>query len=427
MGLTVRTRGAAAGGTFASLRHRNFRIVFSGLVFSHIGSWMQQTALAWLVVELTGSPFALGLLALCRYAPFTALGLVAGLVTDRVDNRRLLIKTQSASTFVAVALAALVVSGRAEVWHAYVLAGFAGAAHVFDRTVRTAFTFQLVGSADLPNAVALNAAAFNLARIIGPVVAGFVIAAAGTAVAFAVNAASFVAVLVGLALIRVDELAPLARRESPLVRDGIREGLAYALRERQVRTVLALLLILATVGFQFAVLVPVIASQTLHAGATGFGVISGCFGAGALAGGFFSARSGAPSLRRVLVGAVGVSLGMIVLAPQAQMVGVSVTLFALGVFFIVWTAASESMLQLTAPDHLRGRVMSLYMLFFGGLVPLGSLLAGWLSDVGGTDLALYVGGGATAAASILAVSTLNRPAQAAGVGDGVELSALDTP
>jgi MFS family permease len=382
--------------------------MFIGLVFSHVGSWMQQTALAWYVLDLTGSAVAVGLLAFFRFMPFTVFGLFAGVLTDRVDTRRLLAVTQTASMLVAVVLAVLAFSGAAEVWHAYLLAALAGTAHVFDRTARTTFTVQMVGRDDLPNAVALNASVFNTARIIGPAVAGVVIAAVGVAWAFAINAASFLAVLLGLFLIRVDELMPLVRAAKPAVLRGIREGLAYALREPRIRTVLILLVALATVGFQFHVLVPVIAAETLDAGPRTFGIISSCFGVGALVGSLLTAASGTAGLRRLFTGAAGLTAGMVVLATQDTVVAASVVLFGLGICFVFWTASSESILQLTAPDHMRGRVMSLYMFTFGGVSPLGALLAGWLAEVGGVSFALYASAAATAAVGFLAFVALRR-------------------
>ena len=403
---------AARGRAFTSLRrHRNFRIVFIGLVFSHVGSWMQHTALAWFVLDLTGSAVSVGLLAFFRFAPFTVFGLFAGVLTDRVDNRRLLIGTQTASMCVAIVLAVLAFSGQAEVWHAYVLAALAGTAHVFDRTVRTSFTVQMVGREDLPNAVALNASVFNTARIVGPAVAGVLIAAVGVSWAFAINAASFVAVLVGLFLIRVSELIPLERTAKPPVFRGIREGVAYAATEPRIRAVLVLLVALAAVGFQFHVLVPVIAADTLGAGARTFGVISSCFGIGALIGSLITAAAGSAGLRRLFTGAAGVTGGMIVLAMQDTVVTTAVVLFGLGIFFVFWTASSESILQLTAPDRLRGRVMSLYMFAFGGVSPIGALLAGWLAERGGPAFALYASAAATAVVGLLVLAALRRSGQ----------------
>jgi MFS family permease len=379
--------------TFASLRkHRNYRLFFAGQVISLCGTWMQNIGLAWFVVELTHSPVAVGFLAFCRFAPFTVFGLFAGVVADRFDNRRLVMGTQAASMLVSIALAALAFSGAATVWEAYVLAALGGTALVFDAPGRHALTFQMVGRDELPNAVALNASLFNGARVIGPAVGGVVIAAVGVGTCFALNAVSFLAVLGGLLLMRADQLFPLERRERPTVLGGIREGLSYARRSPRVRLVLAMTTVVSTVGFNFHVLVPVLASDTLHSGPEVFGILSACFGAGALAGALVSAAIGRASWKALVAGTAGFSIALLALAPQRTVVAAAALLFLTGVSFIVWTSNSQSILQLAAPDHLRGRVLSLYLFAFAGLAPLGSLLAGLLSDVGGTELAFVVAG-----------------------------------
>jgi MFS family permease len=379
---------------FASLRkHHNYRLFFGGQIVSLSGTWMQNVALAWLVVELTHSPLAVGILAFCRFLPFTIFGLVSGVVADRLDNRRLVIGTQSASMVVATALAVLTLSGTAQTWQAYLLAGLAGTAMVFDAPGRHALTFQMVGRDELPNAVALNASLFNAARVVGPGIAGVVIAAAGVGVCFALNAVSFLAVLTGLLLMRREELVQLERAEvPPTFVGGIREGLAYARRSPQVLVVLSTTAVVATVGFNFHVLVPVLASDTLNAGPEIFGVLSACFGAGALTGALLTASIGRASLKALLGGTTGFSLALLALAPQRSVVPAALLLFATGVFFTLWTSNSQSILQLTAPDHLRGRILSLWLFAFAGLAPVGGLLTGWLSEVGGTSLAFVVAG-----------------------------------
>jgi MFS family permease len=379
--------------TFASLRkHRNYRLFFAGQVISLCGTWMQNIALAWFVVELTHSPVAVGFLAFCRFVPFTVFGLFSGVVADRFDNRRLVMGTQAASMLVSIALAALAFSGAATVWEAYLLAALGGTALVFDAPGRHALTFQMVGRDELPNAVALNASLFNGARVIGPALGGVVIATVGVGTCFAINAVSFLAVLGGLLLMRPDELLPVERGERPTFLGGIREGLRYARRSPQVRLVLAMTTVVSTVGFNFHVLVPVLASDTLHAGPEVFGILSACFGAGALAGALISAAIGRASWKALVAGTAGFSIALLALAPQRTVAAAAVLLFLTGVSFIVWTSNSQSILQLSAPDHLRGRVLSLYLFAFAGLAPLGSLLAGWLSDVGGTELAFVVAG-----------------------------------
>jgi MFS family permease len=380
--------------TFKSLRkHRNYRLFFTGQVVSVVGTWMQNIALAWYVIELTHSAVAVGFLAFCRFAPFTVFGLISGVAADRFDNRRLVMVTQTASMVVALALTALAFSGLEIVWLAYVLAAGTGTALVFDAPGRHSLTFQMVGRDELPNAVALNASLFNASRVIGPAAAGVIIAAFGVGVCFAINAASFLAVLASLWLMRDDELVKLDRpEEHPTVLRSVREGLSYARSSPRVRLVLAMTTVVSTVGFNFHVLVPVLASETLEAGPRTFGVLSACFGLGAMTGALLSAALGRASWKALLSGVGGFSVALLALAPVDTVVAAAVLLFVVGVCFTTWTANSQSLLQLTAPDHLRGRVLSLYLFAFAGLAPLGGLFAGWLADVGGTQLAFLVAG-----------------------------------
>jgi MFS family permease len=384
---------AAGRRTFASLRkHRNYRLFFAGQVVSLAGTWMQNIALAWFVLELTSSPLAVGFLAFCRFVPFTIFGLASGVVADRFDNRRLVIGTQVAAMLVSIALAALAFSGQAEAWHAYALAALGGTALVFDAPGRHSLTFQMVGRTELPNAIALNASLFNASRLIGPAIAGFVIATAGVGACFAVNAVSFLAVLTSLLLMRDDELVPVDRTDPPTLLRGVREGLSYARHSPRVRLVLAMTTVVSTVGFNFHVLVPVLASETLDAGPEVFGLLSAAFGGGALLGALLSAALGRASWKVLLLGNAGFSLALLALAPLDSAVAAGALLFVTGVCFTLWTSNSQSILQLTAPDHLRGRILSLYLFAFAGLAPLGSLFAGWLAEVGGTQLAFTLAG-----------------------------------
>ena len=394
--------------TFRSLReHRNYRLFFTGQVVSLCGTWMQNIALAWFIVELTDSAVAVGFLAFCRFGPFTLFGLFADVLADRLDNRRLVIVTQVAAMLVAIALTGLAFSGRAEPWHVYLLAALGGTTLVFDAPGRHSLTFQMVGRDELPNAIALNASLFNAARVVGPAIAGVVIATAGVGVCFAINAASFLAVLTSLLAMRVDQLYPLDRGdERPTIIGGIRDGIRYAWREPQVRLVLGITTVVATVGFNFHVLVPVLSSETLNAGSRTFGVLSACFGLGALAGALLTAAISRASWKALVAGIGGFSAALLVLAPQRSTAVCAFLLFLIGVCFTLWTANSQSILQLTTPDRLRGRVLSLWLFSFGGLAPAGGLLAGWLSDVGGTDLALAVAGISGAAMTVLAVAHL---------------------
>ena len=379
--------------TFVSLRkHRNYRLFFGGQVVSLAGTWMQNVALAWYVVTLTDSAVAVGFLAFCRFAPFTIFGLYAGVLADRLDNRRLVMTTQVGQMVVSIALAALAFSGLESVPLVYALALAGGIGLVFDGPGRQALTYQMVGREELPNAIALNSSLFNGARVIGPAIAGAVIAAAGVGVCFAVNAVSFLAVLTGLLLMRADELHALERGTPPTFVHGVRELFAYVRRTPAVRAVLATVAVVSLVGFNFHVILPLLASQTLHAGPEVFGLLSAAFGGGAFVGALLSAGLGRASWKALLGCTAGFSIALLLLAFATSTPTAAALLFVTGAAFTLWTANSNSILQLAAPDHLRGRVISLFLFAFAGLAPIGGLLAGWMVDVGGTELAFAVSG-----------------------------------
>jgi len=384
---------ALRGRTFRSLRrHRNYRLFFTGQLISVAGTWMQNIALAWLVIQLSSSPLAIGALAFCRFLPFFLLSLVAGVFVDRIDTRRLLITTQAAAMLVSVVLAVVTLTGLATLPVVYALAALGGLILVFDSPGRQTLTFQMVGPSELPNAVALNSGLFNASRVIGPALAGVTIAVAGVGLCFVVNAVSFLAVLIALKEMRVEELTPVVKSRDTRVVSGIREGLAWSARSPIALTVLVVVTIVSTVGFNFNVLVPLLASQTLHVGAGTFGALSASFGLGALAGALATATMRSASPRTFAVGAVGFSLAMLGLAPVHTTGLALVLLFVLGLTFSLFTASANALVQLASPDHLRGRVVSLYLFAFAGLAPIGGIVAGWLADVGGTELAFAVAG-----------------------------------
>jgi MFS family permease len=401
--------------TFASLRrHRNYRLFFTGQLVSVIGTWMQNIALAWLVVELTRSPLAVGLLAFCRFIPFTVLGLFAGVVADRFDNRRLVIVTQATSMAFSALLAVLVLTGPPPLWLIYVLAVLSSTALVFDAPGRHALTFQLVGREELSNAVSLNASLFNASRVVGPALAGVLIAAFGVGVCFAINAVSFLAVLASLLLMRPAELVPLVREGlPPTLMRGIREGLSYVRHTPQARLVLAIVTVVSTLGFNFHVILPLLASETLDTGPRVFGILSAFFGGGALTGALLSAALGRASWKVLVAGTGGFSLSLLALAPVTTVWPAAVLLFLTGACFSLWTANANTILQLGAPDQLRGRVVSIYLWAFAGLAPVGGLLAGWLTEVGGTALSFAVAGGTGLAMTLVAGRQLKQRRDAA--------------
>ena len=398
--------------TFASLRHhRNYRLFFYGQLTSVAGTWMQNIGLAWVIVELAphSRGLAVGLLSVCRFGPFTLLGLFAGVVTDRFDNRRTVIVTQTVQMLLSALLAGLTLLGNITLWEVYAIAALTGTAVVFDAPSRQNLTFQMVGKDALPNAVALNSSLFNLARIFGPAIAGVVIAVAGTGWCFVINTASFVAVLGALLAMRVSELYPLEGRRRPTVFRGTREGLSYARNNLTVQVTLAMMAVFASLCFNFNILIPLLAKNTLDAGPKTFGIISAAFGAGALVGALSAATVAHVRWRTMLLGAGGFGICELLIAPVHGVVVASILLFVCGIFFTSYTANANASIQLASPDHLRGRVLGLYYYAWNGLAPLGALLVGWLCDRGGTELAFGVGGIAAIAMTAFGAEAITRP------------------
>jgi MFS family permease len=273
----------------------------------------------------------------------------------------------------------------------------------------------MVGPRELPNAVALNSGLFNGSRVIGPAIAGLVIAAVGTGLCFVLNAVSFLAVLTALAIVREEELHPVERDPSTRLVDGIRRGFAHAWADPQLRLILTVVTIVSTVGFNFHVLVPLLAADTLHVGPEGFGLLSASFGLGALAGALAAATFHAASWRLFAVGTAAFGVFALLLAPVQTPYLAGALLFGIGISFTLFTANANALVQLAAPDHLRGRMVALYLFAFVGTAPIGGLFAGWLADVGGTSLAFAVAGltalGTIATAHTLRARGLERTAQ----------------
>jgi MFS family permease len=398
--------------TFSSLRrHRNYRLFFFGQLTSVAGTWMQNIAMAWLVVQLAphSRGLAVGLLAVCRFGPFSVLGLLSGVVTDRFDNRRTVIVTQSAQMVFSAVLAAITLLGQVQLWEVYAIAVLAGCALVFDAPSRQNLTFQMVGRDELPNAIALNSSLFNIARIFGPALAGVLIAVVGSGWCFAINTVSFVAVLGGLLAMRVSELFPLLDRRKPTLWRGTREGLVYAVRNRTVLVILAMMVVFASICFNFNILLPLLAKNTLDAGPRTFGIVSACFGAGALVGALSAAALARATWRVMLLGAGGFAITELLIAPVHSTAVAGALLFVCGLFFTSYTANSNSVIQLASPDHIRGRVLSLYYYAWNGLAPLGALIVGWMCDRGGTELAFAVGGVAGLVMTVAAVAAIKPP------------------
>jgi MFS family permease len=379
--------------TFSSLRYRNYRLFFAGQAVSQTGSWMQRIALSWFVLQLThGDPFAVGIMALAQFLPFTLFGLFAGVLTDRLDARRLVIGTQTAQVVTAVALTWIALGGFAQPWMLYTVAFLNGLVLVLDVPSRQQLTYRMVGRDALPNAIALNSSLFNASRIFGPSLAGIILGFAGVGVCFIFNAVSFLAVLIGLLAMRARDFFPVEEFERPAILRGTREGLAYVRRQPRMLVVLGLTVVLSTFCFNFNVTLPVLAYTSLHTHALVFGILSAVFGAGALAGALIAASRGRASAKVMIIGSLVFASSELLLAPLRGPVLVGALLFLTGAGFTVWSANSNASLQLAAPDRLRGRIIGLYFYAFNGTGPLGGLLAGWLCAKGGTELAFLVAG-----------------------------------
>jgi MFS family permease len=391
----------AGARTFLSVRkHRNYRLFFTGQVISNIGTWMQRVAQAWLVLSLTHSPVAVGILALCQFMPFTLFSLIAGVVVDRLDAWKTVVGTQLTQMVLASSIAVIALAGVAQAWHVYVIAALMGLVQVLDAPSRQSLTFRMVGPKELPNAISLNSGVFNGARIFGPALGGVLIAAAGAGVCFAVNAASYIAVLVGLLMMRPQEFHALERGErSRTLYTGLKEGVSFARNDEQIWLVLVLVSVMSTFTLNFNVLLPVLAKQTLHSGPQVFGMLSAVFGVGALLGALVSANVARATMATTAVGTAGFALCELLIAPLQSTFLIASLLFVGGIFFTTWSSNANSLIQLAAPDYLRGRLIGIYFFAFAGTGTAGGILSGWLTAAGGTELAFAVAGIAGLAAS----------------------------
>lgn len=386
--------GIFRGGMLSALGHRNYRLFWTGQCFSLVGSWMQTMAQSWLVLELTGSPFLLGLMGAFQFGPILLFSVFAGVVADRFAKRKLIIFTQSAFMFLSLVLGLLTLLGVVRYWQVALLALLLGVVTTLDVPARQSFVIELVGREDLMNAIALNSSIFNGARILGPALAGLIIAKINIAACFLINAASFLTVLAGLLMMRLEERPP---SPTPAGRDlfgEIKGGIAYIIKTPDVLYPLALLGSLSALAMNFHVLVPVYARDVLHREAQGFGLMLSAVGAGALTGALvlaYLSRFG-PRLILVYGGAAGLCLFQIVLAGINAYVPALPVLALLGWSMITFTASVNSTIQLKVPHDLRGRVMSVFFLLFAGMMPIGSLFSGTVAKYLGAPAGFLAGG-----------------------------------
>ncbi len=375
---------------FRALRVRNYRLYWLGQLVSLIGSWMQTTAQAWLVLRLTSSPFALGLVAALQFLPIMLLSLLGGVIADRVPKHRLILVTQALAMVQAAIFGILVGSGAIQLWHVYVLAAAQGTINAIDMPARQAFSVELVGREDVVNAIGLNSMLFNGARIIGPAAAGLMIARFDIAPMLYLNAASFLAVLVGLMLINPAELFTTAQSSTGSVVQRLREGLSYSWRTPEVLLVLIVVGAIGTFGFNFTVILPLIAGFVLHTDAAGFGALTSFLGLGSLAAAVITAYARRVTTQRLLLASASFGLLLAAVALSSSFALTAALLVALGFAGITFATTANSLLQLKVPDALRGRVMSLYFMLFAGSTPIGGLLLGAASDTFGVPAALLL-------------------------------------
>ncbi|HUB02395.1 MAG TPA: MFS transporter [Terriglobales bacterium] len=386
--------------TLRALRHRNFQLFFSGQLISLIGTWMQSVAQAWLVYRLSKSAFLLGAVGFSSQIPVFLVAPLGGITADRVNRQRLVIATQTAAMILAGILAWLTLTGRVQVWHIFFLAALLGVVNAFDIPGRQSFLVDMVGKEDLMNAIALNSSMFNGARVIGPAIAGILVARIGEGWCFGANAISYIAVIIGLFLMKV-HCPPRTSGESPLA--DIVEGFRWVTHAKIIRALLLLLGLISLVGMPYTVLMPIFADQILHGGARGLGILMGATGVGALFGALtLAAKTGVKGLGRWVAytcAGFGVSL---VFFSFSRWFWISVALLLpAGYSMMLQMACSNTLIQTMVPDQLRGRVMALYSMMFMGMAPFGALFGGALAHRMGAPFTVGVGGVACILGAVL--------------------------
>ena len=361
--------------TLRALRYRDFQLFFAGQLISLVGTWMQNVAEAWLVYRLTGSSVLLGLTSFFTQAPVFLLSAAGGIVADRFSRRHVIIATQTASMLLALALAALTLTGVVRIWHIFTLAALLGTVNAVDIPARQTFIMDMVGKADLMNAIALNSAMFNASRVVGPAIAGLLVASIGEGWCFFANAVSYLAVIAGLLAMRV------ARHERTPSRSALAdvvEGFRFVIHNAPIHALLILLGVLSLTGLPFVVLMPIFADRILHGGAQALGLLTGASGVGAVAGALLLAtRESVRGLGRwVALSAAAFSVALMAFG-MSRVFWLSMALnLPIGFFMMIAMGASNTLIQTMSPDNLRGRVMAVYSMMFIGMAPIGALLAG---------------------------------------------------
>jgi MFS family permease len=377
--------------TFRALRHRNFRLFFVGQFISLTGTWMQSVAQSWLVYRLTGSVVLLGMIGFASQIPVFLLTPIGGTAADRYNRHRILLVTQSIAMVLAFILAFLTLTDRIEIWHLFVIASGFGLANAFDIPARQAFAVDMVGKEDLINAIALNSSMFNGARIVGPAIAGLLVAAVGEAWCFFGNAVSYIAVLSGLLMMRI---TPVLRQPTGSPLANIAEGFGYVIRTKPVFALLLLLGLVSLMGMPYSVLMPIFAEQILQGDSSTLGFLMGASGTGALAAALvLASRKHVFGLGRwVMLACGGFGISLILFSFSRSFWLSALLLVPVGFAMMTQMSSSNTLIQAMIPDELRGRVMAVYSMMFMGMAPLGSLLAGTLAGIIGAPETVALGG-----------------------------------
>ncbi|MFD1939175.1 MULTISPECIES: MFS transporter [Nonomuraea] len=387
---------------FRSLRVHNYRLFAAGGVVSNVGTWMQRTAQDWLVLDLThGSAAALGTTTALQFLPQLMFGLFGGVLADRYPKRPVLLVAQSLMATLALTMGVLTVTGSAQVWHVYTMAFLLGVISCVEVPTRQAFVVEMVGRDDLPNAIALNASIFNLARVVGPAVAGVLMYAIGTGPIFLLNALTFGGVISSLLLMRKAELNPAEL--VPRAKGQLREGLRYVVERSELLLPILVIAFMAMFTQSFSMSIALMARQVFGQGASSFGVASSAFAIGALGGALLAARRARPTRKLLIAGAIGFGLFQVVVG-LAPFYPVYLLLLApTGIALITVNTAANSLVQMSTSPDMRGRVMGIYVLVFTGGAPIGAPLIGWIADLGGPRVGVMIGGVLTLAGTGLAI------------------------
>ena len=422
---TAARRPAETAGTFRSLRHRNFRLFFTGQLVSQTGTWLTMIAQTLLVLSKTGSGLTLGLLMAAQFGPVLLLGAWAGAVADRADKRKLLVQVQALAMFQSVLLGVAVLTHVASLPVIFALAAFQGVLTAFDNPTRRSFVVEMVPPEDLPNAVSLNSAVMTGSRVVGPAAAGALVVWVGYGWPFIIDAISYIAVLVGLWMMRTDEL--FRSPPTPKAKGQVREGLRYIRSQPSLLIPLVMMAVIGTFAFNFSVTIPLFVKQTLGGSNTTFTMLFSVLSLGSVIGALHTARRTEVTARQLVVaaGAFGITMALLALAPNVPLAfGAG---FLLGLASISFMTACTAIVQVLAGPEYRGRVLAIQSMVFLGSTPIGGPIVGWASDVGGPRVGILIGAAACAVAVVIGVRGLRVPEDRQDDVDPVttETAALD--